>query len=136
MLVALTLLSPPSARGSSAHNHHVSSSLRQGVRLAVDPGSVRVGIARSDANGLLAFPVAAARRDVDDLETLRALSAEYDVSVIYVGLPLSLAGADTASTQDARDYAEMLATALAPARSRSPASSRLSVSTENAENVV
>ena len=114
MLAALMPLLPPYAPGSSAHNHHVSSSVRQGVRLAVDPGSVRVGIARSDASGLLAFPVVSARRNVDDLDTLKTLVAEFEVSAIYVGLPLSLAGADTASTKDARDYAQMLATELAP----------------------
>lgn len=104
------------APGSCAHNRHVDSLAQSGtpspdplgVRLGVDPGTVRVGIARSDAGGVLAFPVVSARRGEDDIAALRDLIDEFHVTVIYVGLPLSLNGSDTSSTAAARDYANDL----------------------------
>jgi len=49
--------------------------VREGVRLAVDVGSVRVGVARSDPGGLLATPltvVASGRYELDELAKLAA----------------------------------------------------------------
>lgn len=91
--------------------------MRPGVRLGIDVGRVRVGVARSDRDGLLATPVETIHRDgLDDLvQRIRALADELDVVELVVGLPLSLSGGDTASTQDARDVAAALA-AVAPVR--------------------
>lgn len=91
--------------------------MRQGVRLGVDVGRVRVGVARSDRDGLLAMPVETIQRDEVDALVRRVaeLVAELDVVELVVGLPLSLSGGDTPSTQDARDVAAALA-AVAPVR--------------------
>lgn len=91
--------------------------MRQGVRLGVDVGRVRVGVARSDRDGLLATPVETIQRvDVDGVvRRIGELVAELDVMELVVGLPLSLSGGDTPSTQDARDVATALA-AVAPVR--------------------
>lgn len=91
--------------------------MRQGVRLGVDVGRVRVGVARSDRDGLLATPVETIQRvDVDGVvRRIGELVVELDVVELVVGLPLSLSGGDTASTQDARDVAAALA-AVAPVR--------------------
>ncbi|SDH11226.1 Holliday junction resolvase RuvX [Agrococcus jejuensis] len=91
--------------------------MRQGVRLGVDVGRVRVGVARSDRDGLLATPVETIQRvDVDGVvRRVGELVAELDVVELVVGLPLSLSGGDTPSTQDARDVAAALAT-VAPVR--------------------
>ena len=40
--------------------------MRPGIRFGVDVGSVRVGVARSDASGSLAVPVATLRRGKGD----------------------------------------------------------------------
>jgi putative Holliday junction resolvase len=85
--------------------------MRTGTRLGVDVGRARVGVARSDRDGLLATPVETLRRDDRTIEALRALTIELEPIEIVVGLPLSLSGADTASTTDARDFARELAAA-------------------------
>jgi putative Holliday junction resolvase len=87
------------------------------VRLGVDVGSVRVGVAVSDPDGLLATPVAVLRRDRrgrKDLEELAALVADRAVVEVLVGLPRSLSGADGAAAQTARSYAAELASRVAP----------------------
>lgn len=85
------------------------SGFRRGVRLGVDVGKARVGVARCDADGLLAVPVATVSRDAKTIERLRDLAVEYDAFEVLVGLPISLSGAETASTADARSVAEALA---------------------------
>ncbi len=85
--------------------------MRSGVRLGVDVGKVRVGVARSDPAGLLATPVATLAR-ADELESrFRALVIEHEAVEVVVGLPLSMSGRETASTADARDVAARLARA-------------------------
>jgi putative Holliday junction resolvase len=85
--------------------------VRPGVRLGIDVGRARVGVARSDRDGLLATPVETVARGDGTIARLRALIAEHEPVEIVVGLPLSLSGADTASTTDAREFAAALATA-------------------------
>ncbi len=86
--------------------------MRHGVRLGVDVGRVRVGVARSDAHGMLALPVQTVQRDESAITTVIARADEFDAVEIVVGLPLSLSGRDTASTVDARGFAAELAVAL------------------------
>lgn len=91
------------------------SAQRPGVRLAVDVGEARVGLAASDPDALLATPVMTLRRDpkrCSDQRMLVRIARDRDAQVIYVGLPLSLSAAETASTQKARDYAAELAARL------------------------
>jgi putative Holliday junction resolvase len=83
--------------------------MRSGVRLGVDVGKVRVGIARCDPAGTIATPVETLSR-TDDLETrFRALVDEHAAVEVIVGLPLSMSGGETASTADAREVAARLA---------------------------
>lgn len=84
---------------------------RRGVRLGVDVGRARIGVARCDPDGLLATPVETVPRDDASVTRLIALAEEYDASEILVGLPLNMRGEDTASTTDARTFAAALATA-------------------------
>ena len=88
--------------------------MRAGVRLGVDVGRSRVGVARSDREGLLATPVETLARD-SALERLTAIVTELEAVELIVGLPLSLSGGDTPSTADARSFAADLA-----ARTRVP----------------
>ncbi len=92
--------------------------MRQGVRLGIDVGRARIGVARSDRDGLLATPVETVARtwaaDVEpvqsqDLQRLLALITELEPVEVIVGLPLSLSGGHTPSTQDALDFAHALA---------------------------
>jgi putative Holliday junction resolvase len=83
--------------------------MRSGVRLGVDVGKARVGIASSDRDGLLATPVVTLQRAEADERAFRILATEYGAVEIVVGLPLSLNGGDTASTTDARELAASIA---------------------------
>ncbi|HET6826341.1 MAG TPA: Holliday junction resolvase RuvX [Amnibacterium sp.] len=93
--------------------------MRHGVRLGVDVGTVRVGVARSDPDGLLATPLETVQRGADIapvVARVQALAAELDAVELIVGLPLSLRGTDTASTGDARRVAALLADGERPVR--------------------
>lgn len=83
---------------------------RRGVRLGVDVGRVRVGLARSDPDGLLATPVETVAR-ADALGRVVHIAGEQVTVEILVGLPLNMRGEDTASTVDARMFAAALAAA-------------------------
>lgn len=85
------------------------SGFRRGVRLGIDVGRARVGVARCDADGMLAVPVETVPRDEATLDRLAALAAEWEPMELVVGLPLNLRGEDTASTADAREVADLLA---------------------------
>ena len=64
--------------------------MRTGVRLAVDVGSARIGVARSDREGLLASPLATVSRGSGDLDAIASLAGEDELIEIIVGLPTSL----------------------------------------------
>ena len=83
--------------------------MRAGVRLGVDVGTARIGIARSDPHGMLATPVATVPRGVGDVQRIAALGDEYEAFELIVGLPIALSGRETASTDDAREFAMELA---------------------------
>lgn len=78
--------------------------------LALDHGSARCGVAVSDPTGTLATPVGIVERPDTrrGLERVVALVREHDASVVVVGLPLSLAGGDSAQTGEARAFAARL----------------------------
>ena len=86
---------------------------RRGVRLGIDVGKARVGVARCDPDGLLAVPVETVARGDGTVARLVEIAAEYDALEVLVGLPTSLSGSDTASTTDAREFAAALAAAVA-----------------------
>lgn len=87
------------------------SEFRRGARLGVDVGTARVGVARSDPDGLLATPVETVARDDAAAARIAALAEEISAVEILVGLPLNLRGEDTRSTQDAREFATAVAAA-------------------------
>jgi putative pre-16S rRNA nuclease len=88
--------------------------MRTGVRLAVDVGSVRVGVARSDPGGLLASPLEVVRRGRGDLDRLAELAARDDALEVIVGLPTTLAGREGPAAAEARKLASALAARIAP----------------------
>jgi putative holliday junction resolvase len=78
--------------------------------LALDYGSARCGCAVSDPTGLLATPIQPVAQPMSrrGLSRLRALVRELEVERVVVGLPLSLSGADSAQTVEAREFAEIV----------------------------
>src|SRR4051794_41657390 len=88
-----------------------------GVRIGVDVGTVRVGVAASDPGGVLASPVVTLQRDSRggrDLDELAALVAEREAVEVVVGLPRSLSGREGSAVAMAREYADALAARVAP----------------------
>ncbi len=84
--------------------------VRPGRRLGVDVGRARIGVAVCDRDGLLATPVETVPRQDDvDVRRILAIADEYDVLEVVVGLPLSMSGGDTPSTEDARAFAARIA---------------------------
>src|SRR3984885_8903721 len=88
--------------------------VRAGVRLAVDVGSVRVGVARSDPGGILASPLTVLPAGRAKREGLGRLAAASEAIEVIVGLPTSLSGREGAAAAGARSFAAGLAERLAP----------------------
>lgn len=111
-------------------NADENAGVNRGVRLGVDVGAVRVGLAASDPDGLVATPVATLQRApqppatdgaqtlATDLAQIVAEAAERDAAVVYVGLPRQLSGKEGAATAAAREYAGQIAVAVAPVEVR------------------
>lgn len=89
------------------------SEFRLGVRLGIDVGKARVGVARCDREGLLAVPVETVARTDAAPARIAELAEEYGAFELLVGLPVSLAGGETASTADAREFAAQVQAASA-----------------------
>lgn len=88
--------------------------MRFGVRLGIDPGDARIGVARSDPSGFLATPVETVRRGKGDLARIAALVAEEEAVEVVVGLPRSLSGGEGPAAVKAREFAARLARRVAP----------------------
>src|ERR1700748_1965762 len=88
--------------------------VRSGVRLGVDPGTVRIGVARCDPGGVIATPLTVVRRGKGDLDALASLAAAEEAMEILVGLPRSLSGREGQAAVSARQFAAELAARVAP----------------------
>jgi putative Holliday junction resolvase len=88
----------------------------RGRRLGIDVGTVRIGVASSDPDGILATPVETVRRDRSGkhLRRLAELAAELEAVEVIVGLPRTLADRTGPSAHDAIELAEALARRVAP----------------------
>jgi putative Holliday junction resolvase len=105
---------------------------RRGRRIGVDVGSVRVGVAICDPDGILATPLATLARDRGpgrgprggseeagarvpaDIAALARLVVEHDSVEVVVGFPVTLSGVEGPAAIQVREYAELLATAIDP----------------------
>ncbi|MCW2946835.1 MAG: Holliday junction resolvase YqgF [Actinoallomurus sp.] len=88
--------------------------MRRGVRLGVDPGSARIGVARSDPSGILASPLETVRSGKGDIDRIVHLVAEHEAVEVVVGLPTSLSGREGPAAGAARRFAARIADRLAP----------------------
>lgn len=78
--------------------------------LALDYGKARCGCAVSDPTGVLATPLEEVRAPASPrgLARLRQLIGELGAERVVVGLPLTLAGRDSAQTIETREFAARL----------------------------
>lgn len=89
----------------------------RGRRLGIDVGSVRVGVALCDPDGVLATPLRTVPRDAgsgSDMQILAQLVAEYEVVEVVVGLPRTLAGREGPAAAAVREFGTALAEVLGP----------------------
>ncbi|MET0997738.1 MAG: Holliday junction resolvase RuvX [Marmoricola sp.] len=89
-------------------------SLLFGVRLGIDPGDARIGVASSDPSGILATPVETVARGDGDLDRISALAQELAAVRIYVGLPRSMSGGEGPSAGKVRTFARELSDRVSP----------------------
>jgi putative Holliday junction resolvase len=90
-----------------------------GRRLGIDAGSVRIGVAVSDPDGILATPVETVMRDRRKgsdrhVRRLATLVDEYHAVEAVVGLPRTLADRSGSAAHDAIGLADQLAARIAP----------------------
>jgi putative Holliday junction resolvase len=88
--------------------------VRPGVRLGIDPGDARIGVARCDPSGIVATPVETVRRGKGDLARIAAIAAEEGAVEVVVGLPRSLSGREGPAAEKVRRFAAALARRVAP----------------------
>jgi putative holliday junction resolvase len=95
---------------------------QRGVRVGIDVGTVRIGVARSDPDGILATPVATVARAAStepdqlpsDMSEISGIVKELEAVEVIVGIPVSLSGSEQRAAALTREYAERLATVLEP----------------------
>lgn len=114
--------------------------MRQGIRLGIDVGAARIGVARSDPAGSLAVPVEtihltkssaakAAKANnaskksagksgrgakTDPINRVSELVLEYEVLEVLVGYPLGLSGKKGPAAELAEEFAVKVAVKVAP----------------------
>jgi len=94
----------------------------KGRRLGVDVGTVRVGVAISDPDGILATPLVTLPRDQKtqdpdvptDMSELANLVRDHGIVEVVVGLPITLRGQEGQAAQQARVYADRLGEVIEP----------------------
>lgn len=81
--------------------------------LAIDPGTVRLGLALSDPSGKIAQPlsVLARRSEAEDLKALAELVERYEVGLVVIGLPRLMDGRIDAAAQEAQTFGAHVAQA-------------------------
>jgi putative Holliday junction resolvase len=85
--------------------------MKTGRRIAFDYGQVRIGVAASDASGLIASPIATLLATGENLqEEIKALILEYEPIYLVVGEPKHLSGASNPSLVAAREFGDLLQT--------------------------
>lgn len=90
---------------------------RRGIRIGVDVGSVRVGLASCDPDCILATPLETIPRDEvggADVTRIAGETAERGAIEVIVGLPRSLDGANRQAAATAGEFASAVAERISP----------------------
>jgi putative Holliday junction resolvase len=94
--------------------------MRRGVRIALDIGDARIGVASSDPHGILATPVETVRRGPGDLDRIVTLVHDLEAFEVVVGLPRSLNGGEGPAAVRIRETAELVRQKLAERQPAGP----------------
>jgi putative holliday junction resolvase len=88
--------------------------MRSGVRVAVDLGDARIGVAVCDPDGLLAVPLETVRRGPGDLDRLAEIVHAHRALEVVVGLPTSMSGREGPAAAKVRQSAREIGDRVAP----------------------
>lgn len=88
--------------------------MRQGRRVAIDVGDVRIGVAVCDPAGMIATPVETVAAGKLAMDRLAEIVAEFEPVECVVGLPLSLSGREGPAAVKVRAFAVQLAERISP----------------------
>jgi putative holliday junction resolvase len=80
--------------------------MRRGVRIGVDLGEVRIGVARSDADGTLAVPLVTIPRGDGDIAALARIVEEWEALEVLIGLPLKMDGSEGSAAGRIREWVD------------------------------
>jgi putative Holliday junction resolvase len=83
------------------------------VRLGIDVGDARIGVAISDPGALLATPVETVARGSGDVQRITTLVQELGAIEVVVGLPRLLSGRLGSAAEKASEFAQQLSDVLA-----------------------
>jgi putative pre-16S rRNA nuclease len=86
--------------------------MRRGVRIALDWGDARIGVAACDPDGVLAYPLRTVQAGEREVAELGAVVDEYEPIEVLVGFPRSLSGGEGPAAGKARKRAERLAASI------------------------
>jgi putative holliday junction resolvase len=99
----------------------VTSGWWPGVRVGIDVGAVRIGVARSDPEGILATPVSTVVRGAatgtqipPDMSEIKQIIADLEAVEVIIGMPVSLSGSESHAAAVTREYASQLAKVIDP----------------------
>lgn len=84
------------------------------MRLGIDPGDARIGVARCDPSGVIATPLETVARGEGDVARLAALVVEEGAMEVVMGLPRSLSGKEGPAALKVRRFARRLAKRIKP----------------------
>lgn len=87
---------------------------RRGRRLGIDVGDVRIGVAVSDPDGILATPVETVAAGPGAIKRLAEIAAEHEVIECVVGLPMGLSGREGPAAIKVRAFCDELLVAVDP----------------------
>jgi putative Holliday junction resolvase len=83
--------------------------MQRGRRIAFDYGDVRIGVAVSDPDSILASPLTTLKASDKTLgKQISEILSEIEPVVIYVGRPALLSGNDGVATDKAREFVALL----------------------------
>ncbi|WP_433665405.1 Holliday junction resolvase RuvX [Nocardia sp. CA-128927] len=115
--------SPERSAPDGADRPHPDTDPGRGRRIAVDVGSVRIGVASSDPDCVLATPVETVPRAkpnkrsvgiAPDIARIAEIVREYEAVEVIVGLPRTLRGEKGTAATIATAFAEQLRVAVSP----------------------
>lgn len=82
--------------------------MRKGIRLAIDYGDKRIGVAKSDIDGVLVFPVATLKNSKEVFFEISNLITQTNCIEIYIGFPKHLSGQLGKSVSKVLNFAHSL----------------------------